>query len=174
MAPKRFVLRSLPGVMDVENLIHTIQAHPNPHWAPENDQLPDVVDRVSMRLFGINQQDTEFKGDELSGGDWYAAYEVWEQNFAFAEFYFDDGGDESQQDALELEIWTLLGWDVTDGSGKPLECVAHFERQIICATKGLAGHLPGAEPTDEEALAAAERWAQTLMAGDQRPARKQG
>lgn len=161
----RYVLRNLPGIGDVESLLKKIQAHPNPAWAPENDQLPGLLNRISLRLFGITADDTEFDYTGLPPEEWHEAIDAWEENFLFAEYYFDDLGDDAEQDATALAIWETLGWDVTDGLGKVLGYLTHFDRQIICASKGLKGRLPNEEPSDEEAAEAAKRWANALLAG---------
>jgi hypothetical protein len=165
MTQIRYVLRNLPGIDEVEALLRKIQAHPNPAWAPENDQLPKVVERVSLRLFGITSNDTDLEFEQLPDDEWDSAIGQWEQNFHFAEYYAEVGGDDSEQDAVELGIWESMGWDVTNGSGEMLDCLVHFQRQIICAAKGLKGRLPNEEPSEEEAVDAAERWASTLMIG---------
>ena len=164
MTQIRYVLRNLPGIDEVEALLRKIEAHPNPAWAPENDQLPKVVERVSLQLFGITSADTELDYEHLPSGEWESENDRWEQNFHFAEYYFEVPGDDSEQDAVERGIWESLGWDVTNGSGEMLDCLYHFQRQIICAAKGLKGRLPNEEPSEEEAADAAERWARTLLA----------
>jgi hypothetical protein len=40
----------------------------------------------------------------------------------------------------------------------------HIGRQLVCAIKGLAGHLPGAEIGQQEAEALAEYWGAVLRA----------
>lgn len=164
MTTIRYVLRDLPGVSEVEELLKKIEAHPNPAWAPENDNLPKISDRVSQRLFGITQDETWLDDADISEDDWGDAWEAWESNFRFAQEYFDDGGDDAAQDAKELEISALMGWDVTDGTGNILNSLGQFQRQIICASKGMRGRLPDAEMTDEETLVMAERWGQSLRA----------
>ena len=47
MTTIRYVLRDLPGMSEIDALVQTIKAHPNPLWAPEIDQLPVALDRVS-------------------------------------------------------------------------------------------------------------------------------
>lgn len=164
MTQIRYVLRNLPGIDEVEALLRKIEAHPNPAWAPENDQLPKVVERVSLQLFGITADDTELDFEHLPDDEWQSAMDQWDEHFQFAECYFEGLGDDNEQDAVELGIWDSLGWDVTNGSGAILDCLIYFRRQIVCAAKGLKGRLPNEEPSEEEAMDAAERWASTLLA----------
>lgn len=149
MAETRFRLRDLPGVAELEARLAKIDAHPNPEWAPENDNLLDDTQRLCERLFGITLLDTWFDYDALRFDEkWeYDEDEIerqaaeWEQNFNFLD---------AENDADRELIWSAMGWDVSDGQGEDLGCLGYFERAIVCAAKGLRGRLPGAPLTDEE------------------------
>jgi hypothetical protein len=52
---------------------------------------------------------------------------------------------------------------VTDGNREDYPLLGFFQRQMICATKGLKGRLPDAEISDVEAAADAERWAAQVL-----------
>jgi len=161
----RFVLRELPGVIELEDRLRTIQRHPNPSLAPELDGLDEAVDQLSRRLFDIDAADTQFDEardwpEEL---DYEAALAGWEAHFEVAEV--------SQGDPAEYErlIWSLLGWDVADAHGLPLLCVAYLDRQMTCASKGLLGRPPTApvtvgqdRPGTQERAAAPRRTASPL------------
>src|ERR1039458_2322339 len=82
MSDSRFVLRNLPGVAELEARLQRIEDHPNPHWAPELDGLAGTVDRLSDRLFGITDDDTDYKWDEdLSEEENNSAFDEWERHF---------------------------------------------------------------------------------------------
>lgn len=158
----KFVLRDLKGVAEVEALLEKVEAHPNPEWAPEQDDLKPLVDRVSLALFGITGADTQFSADR----DWREdetfdeAYDRWERQFYMP--WFEDDQDQA---AFEQTVWAGLGWDVTDGAGATLPSLGHFERQMVCATNGVLGRLPSSGPTERELEAQAEAWGKALLAG---------
>ncbi len=167
MTTIRYVLRDLPGMSEIDALVQTIKAHPNPLWAPEIDQLPVALDRVSRRLFGITKSETDFDDDDayddLPADEWNEKSAAWDEHFDFAEYYDEDLGSEAEQEAAELAIWESMGWDVTDGAGNKSAHFEYFYRQIICAAKGLKGRLPDGEMTEAESALSAERWARDLL-----------
>ncbi len=147
-------LRDLPGIADIERRMNL----PNAQWAPENDNLKEDIDKVSRRLFGIAESDTDYLWRaDLSSDENSKAFDAWELNFRLAYVVFEDAE----------PVWRALGWDISDGEGNPLTCAWEFDRQIICAAKGLRGHQPileaaNDEAASEEALRSAESWAEGL------------
>ena len=140
-----------------------IDKHPNPEWAPEVDQRQPLVDDLSKRWFGITETETQFTDDPaLSDEQHDAAFYAWEAHFAFAEIQFADA---KTDDENELLIWDMLGWECRDGDGDPHPLLVHFQRQMICATRGLRGRMPDAEMSDEEVTSSAEQWAAGLLKG---------
>jgi hypothetical protein len=136
----RLVLRELPGVMDIERRL----ALPNANWTPENDDLDERCDILSMRYFGVTEKNTMFEWPELDlddeAGDAAArkACAAWETHFEFLYHSFE-------QTAV---IWAAGGCDVTDGEGEPMQSLYKFGRQIIAALREL---LPDARlPTAED------------------------
>jgi hypothetical protein len=155
----KYVLRDLPGVAELEALIDKIDSHPNPAWAPEQDELPALVDRVSRALFGITRDDTRFDhegalADGLSFSEAEAALDRWEQNFGF--LYEDD-------DAPVRLIYEAMGWDVWNEEGGWMQALDCLDRQIVCVMKVLRGHLPG-DLDDEAAKVGAQDWGAKLAA----------
>jgi hypothetical protein len=143
------VLRDLLGVAELEARLARIAAHPNPEWAPETDGLKPHADRVSTALFGLTEDETFFDRSIYDFDDeWeYDEHEVqrfhteWERHFEF--LYVND----PEAEAL---VWEAMGWDISDGIGADLRCLEHLCRQMVCATKGLKGRLPGAPMSDAE------------------------
>ncbi len=146
-APK-YILRDLPGVADFAALLNKVDEHPNPNWAPEFDLIMPTALRLQRDLFGLT--DGETRGYGLRG----EAVDRWDAHF----------------DDLDGEVETIiaamleLGWDVTDGQGDRFEPFLYLDRAIVCAAKGLAGRLPDAPISDEEAEARATGWAASLEA----------
>lgn len=168
MSQIKYILRDLPGISAIEARMKRINEHPNPNWAPENDGLQEEIDRISTQLFGITQRETleltyEDLGlteDDPPHEDVELALGRFSQHFQFLD------GQASEDDALESAaqlVWGALGWEVTDKDGEELECLMEFERQIVCAAKGLKGRLPDAEMSDSEASDQAARWGEQFL-----------
>lgn len=150
----KYVLRDFPGIQDIERRVSL----PNASWAPENDTLQSDKDHLSNLLFGTTEEDTWFGWrSDLSSDEYNRQLDAWELNFKLS---YEEW--EAQQ-----PVWELMDWDLTDGNGEPLECAWNFDRQIICATKGLRGHLPNiaevlASNENTKLEDAAENWASSL------------
>lgn len=150
----KYVLRDLPGVAEIEARCKRIAAHPNPEWAPEKDGYASAVDAVSRRLFGLTEAETSYETDEaLTAEEDQVAFDRWEENFEFV--YSDD-------DAAAALLWDALGWDTKDADGEDLACLHDFSLQMVCATKGLKGRLPGAPLSEAQAAEEASLWAQRI------------
>jgi hypothetical protein len=127
-----YVLRELPGVADLEARLQRMEAHPNPLWAPEFDDLWDHVDRVSRCLFGVTE-------DQIG-----LVFEVDEAGAPWREFLMEQG------------------WNVDGPDGKPLLAFQYLVTAVICAVSGKAGRLPDAPLSDQEAQERAEDWGSDL------------
>jgi hypothetical protein len=134
----KYVLRDLPGVRELEDRLERIDAHQNPEWAPERDGLDEAVERLARRLFGIGFDDTRFDPDlDRSEAEIEAEWRRWELNFACLHPMDED------EDEAAAKVFLAMGWDVTDVNGLDMLVLEHIGRELICATKGLRGHLPG-------------------------------
>lgn len=151
MAEPKYLLRDLPGVAELEDLLRRIEAEKNPEWTPLRDGLDDKVDRLSRNLFGVTAEDTNNLpstfATNIIGFD--ARWNAW-----INEFY---DGDEPYDLAA-------LGWDLNDAAGDELKCADYFYDQIVAAHKGLMGRLPGAPRSDGEIAKNAADWARSLEA----------
>jgi len=115
-------LRDLPGVSEIEALCQV------PSYFDERNirETMERIDAVSIGLFSLSYFDTDYDC-----------------------FYWDDDEDppsEERWDGLlsnalkpygETEaFWRALGWDITDGRGRELDCAHYFARQTIIAESG--------------------------------------
>lgn len=150
----KYVLRDFPGIQDIERRVSL----PNAAWAPENDTLQRDKNQLSKLLFGITEEETRFEWqNDMSVVEYERRWSVWELNFKLSHEEWE----------VQQPVWELLGWDLTDENGDPLECAWDFDRQIICAAKGLRGHLPViaevlASNENARLEDAAEGWASVL------------
>ena len=130
---RRYVLRALPGVAELEAILDRCELHPSPKWAPARDEAEALAAKLSHRHFGTADADTRYEKNHL-----LAAFEnehhlcVWEHDFDFLRLPFDEQADD----------WEDLGWDVLRADGRPMRALEFLGRQIVAATMGLAGHLP--------------------------------
>jgi len=149
--PAKYVLRDLPGVAELEDLLRRIAAEKNPAWTPLRDGLQDKIDRLSRSLFGITQEETDLPPPAFASGiiGFDARYEAW-----IDEFY---DGEEPVDPAA-------LGWDLNDAAGEELKCADYFYDQIVAAHKGLMGRLPGAQKSDAEIAKDSKEWEARLRA----------
>jgi hypothetical protein len=161
------VLRDLPGVAALLPLIEDVESFPNgAYWSPLAKELKAQVDAVSSNLFGITEADTRWDahrdlrpGEALDHGE-----DRWWQLF---EFPWDWEMPEGEAEALRIQVWHDLGWDVTDEAGHLYRALGYVERQMVCATNGLLGRLPGSPRTEAEIAVNAEAWGRALL---QKPA----
>ena len=118
-------LRDLPAIAQVESMCRARK----PFDPPFADATFARLDEVSVSLFGITRFDTlceegdgwEWEGDDaLTQEEYLARFKATEVPWSEAASY-----------------WELLGWDLTDKFGNPLQCAWCFERQIISAKFGL-------------------------------------
>ncbi len=151
-----YTLRALPRVAELEARLAKISAHPNPQWAPERDGLGEAVAALSKRLFGIEEEDTEYieVPDDRDEADLNRCIEAFDADLETRVLIEDD--------AKVLTFFAARQWDVSDGQGQLLEAEGHFYRQILAATHRVCGRLPGAEMSDAEAQEAATTWAASL------------
>lgn len=151
-----YTLRALPHVADLEARLAKISAHPNPQWAPERDGLGEAVAALSKRLFGIEEEDTEYiqVTDDRDEADLDRRIEAFDADLKTLVLIEDD--------AEVLAFFAARQWDVSDGQDQIMEAEEHFYRQILAATHRVCGRLPGAEMSDAEAQEAATTWAASL------------
>lgn len=125
-------LRSLPGIHGLEARLDRIAAHPNPHWAPDMENLEQDADQLSQRLFGVSHEETFFTlvsaQEGLSQDQFERLAHDWDRHFAF----LDDAGPQQMVDGF-----VALGWDVSNGEGQLLKSVVLLARQLVVHANGL-------------------------------------
>ena len=104
-------------------------------------ELEGLVDRTSIEIFGITEEQTQFhfpeNYDDLpmnSDKRWQITedYDEHEQQYITSDY-----GDE---DAAIFLV--QLGLDFYDENGNPLRCIRYLKRQAEIAAKGIMGKLP--------------------------------
>jgi hypothetical protein len=165
MPKTRFALRNFAGIEALEALVAKRDAHPNPNWAPENDEILRRADQLSLALFGLTHLDAWKAGlTEIEAPEWEWSHDLLD---ILAEADWSDPEDLR----LELGEWDDFGWDMRNAKGDALRCRRLFANPIICATLGVDGRLPDEAEANE---ADAERQAKALIeSGWSAPARKQ-
>ena len=158
MSASLVILRDLPRVAEFEARCNRIAESPSGAWCSENDGIDQDADRLSMRLFGISYEDTQYLHDhELSVRENERAWSEWERHFGVLETYNDE-------DAANAElVWNALGWDCNDADGCEMLVLGHIGRQLVCAAKGLRGHLPDGSKSEAEIQADSAKWEQMLI-----------
>ena len=162
--------RDLPGVADIEEQID--QYDLGRLMADERADLVRALSRMSIEFFGITQMDTLFDPSfELPAFDAppstprpteaevAAVQERWSKHFEWL--------DEPWTEADDV-FWQAIGLDMEDNEGEYLRCLRYFNRQIVCAARGLhpaasfrfRSDMP---KTDEQSMAAAEAWGRSLL-----------
>lgn len=98
-----------------------------PFDPPNIAETTQRIDDVSIGLFGVTLEDTichdydEFPADD---GEEPFTPEEYEKRFSATWAPWDQA----------KPFWEAIGWDLTDGKGKPLKCHWCFERQIIACS----------------------------------------
>jgi len=142
-APCKFL--DLPGVAAVEHAKSTRGAE----WLPENDDLPQRIDKLSIKYFGITEADTatsepqqwQFQKPSPLGArfgevdDTDAFYEA-RIEWLDREAFFDVLNIEGVPDDDVAEFWLEFGLDVLRPDGRPARCLSVFGRQMLCAAVG--------------------------------------
>ncbi|MGH7023439.1 MAG: hypothetical protein ACREEB_07595 [Caulobacteraceae bacterium] len=104
----------------------------------------DLIDQISMDVFGVTYDDIGFDEDDAAMSD--ADWEGFEMRYALAE-----GPDWEQ-----VKAFRQLGWDVRDQHGRPLLVLHHFSWQLLAAIRGEFGaKLPGEISVSADAWGAA-------------------
>lgn len=154
MAHNTLKLLDLPGMRDLERRC-TMLAE-NRLYKDEIEQLEGDLVVKSLELFGISRDDTE----HYRLPNWSKrtdSMQDWEENFEYIEY--------EDLDAASL--------DVTDDEGRVLQCLDHFDRQLICALKKLHPLARLAfrdEPlTRDQADATARAWGEALVRRGKQP-----
>lgn len=123
----QLIFRDLPGVSTVE---HQLDMHFRDRLLDDEiEELPHLIDDISLGLFGITTRDTlywavpEIVRSKYSQVDWEAQFDVlWA--------YSRDPN----------TAWKAFDLDVRCEDGRPLHCLEVFGRQLICALNGLHPH----------------------------------
>jgi hypothetical protein len=166
--PELINLRDLPGVAEIEAALHV----PGRQLDKQYDDLDERIAKLSRRLFGLADAETAFVPGPSDGRTERSGIgrdsvelfiyneqgeqrlDAWEAHFEFLDYEYDE---EAEQ------FWTVMGWDVTDGSGEELLCMEYFGRPLTCLVKRLhpAARLSneGGAPASGES---AEEWGRKL------------
>ena len=118
------IFRRLPGVAEVER---QLDLHARDRLLDDEiEELPNLIDGVSLTLFGIVARDTFYWAvpDPLRIGFSRAG---WEEQFDVLGQYSRDPN----------AYWRNFGLDVRCEEGRALHCLQPFGRQLICALDGL-------------------------------------
>jgi len=150
------LLRTLPGVADIEALLAKVQSRSNYKWTPEWDEAGRLVDKVGRQWLGLTLADTGWTPACRNAGwrterDWEDEFYAWIPN--------ETG---SVLTAVKHDL-AALGWDVSNGRGEELLCAELFYRLLVCVSRDLAGHEPGSDLSEEARLAEAENWGAALL-----------
>lgn len=149
------VLRAFPGVSELESKFAGAAL-----WPQELERLKGVADLLTERLFGLNVASTLYPGNDgfrcMSDSEW----DAWDMHFYALEYEYEDA----------KPLWDALNWDVSDGNGNELKCMALIGRQVLCVAKGLKGQIPDIESVEAEVQAGA--WGDRLEADVRRFRRK--
>ena len=118
------VFRHLPAVAAVERQLE-LQFRDR-LLDDELEELPHLVDDVSLELFGITSQDTFYFALPDAVRAQYGRAE-WEANFDILGRYTRDPNAD----------WRAFGLDLRCEQGDTLHCLEVFGRQLVCALHGL-------------------------------------
>ena len=118
------VFRHLPAVAAVERQLE-LQFRDR-LLDDELEELPHLVDDVSLELFGITSQDTFYWALPDAVRARYGRTE-WEANFDILGHYTRDPN----------AHWRAFGLDLRCEQGDTLHCLEVFGRQLVCALHGL-------------------------------------
>lgn len=154
-------LSALPGVADVEALLIKVRSNRNYKWTPEWDEAVRLVDKIGRRCLGVTLAETRWtpacrKLGWSTEDDWEDEFHAWIPNASG-----------TVQTAAKYEL-SELGWDVSNDVGGELLCAELFYRLLVCVAKGMAGHEPGAELSEEARKVEAEKWAADLVSSWER------
>lgn len=104
-------------------------------------ELEGLVDRISIEIFGITVEQTQFQFPEnyddlpRNSDEWLLINDVYGEHEQH--YITSDCGDEDA-----AVILMLLGLDFYDENGNPLRCIRYLKRQAEIAAKGKMGKLP--------------------------------
>ena len=155
-------LRDLPGIMEIEALCHVPK-----HFDYYNiGDTMERIDVVSVSLFSVSYDATDYDGFEWSDVEDAPSEAQWDGWLSNA----------MKPYSVTRPFWEALGWDITDGKGRELNCAHYFTKQIIIAESGWvegvqltpdgSGKEPayeGPELTEEELAQKLEREAQEFL-----------
>lgn len=171
-------LIDLEGIASIERGLNL----PNRHWAPENDDLDERVKRYSIQHFGRTSEGTYYVHtdnlgehyDDLTNKDAPVTQALTDARIEMLQWRDYELSFEPLSHPFDEQrpLWEALGWDVTDGNGQPLICLAeYFERPLLAFIKGLPSYgadEPAAEVKAEDWGAALEAEARRFGNGRRR------
>ena len=120
----QIIFRHLPAVSAVERQLH-LHAHDR-LLDDEVEELPHLIDDVSVELFGITQRDTFYWALPDPVRVRFSRAE-WEANFELLGHYTRDPN----------AHWHAFELDLRCPEGGRLHCLEVFGRQLVCALHGL-------------------------------------
>jgi hypothetical protein len=118
------IFRRLPGVAAVERQLD--MQFRDRLLDDELEELPSLVDEVSVELFGIAQRDTFYWGLPNPVRAKFSR-SGWEENFEVLGHYTRDPN----------AHWRAFDLDLRCEKGGTLHCFELFGRQLVCALHGL-------------------------------------
>ncbi|MBY5406506.1 hypothetical protein [Rhizobium leguminosarum] len=141
-------VRKLEGIAELEDKL-VLSPPRNGEVTPD---LEDIVDQLSIKHFGITNEDTQFKypdgfEDMVEGmAEWWSVQsraDDHEERFSTSLMTDDEA-------VLALLVW---GVDFRDDRGDPLRCTKLLCRQVEAAALKIMGHVPEADEVGLKNLA---------------------
>jgi hypothetical protein len=147
-------LRDLPGVSEIEALCQV------PSYFDERNirETMERIDAVSIGLFSLSYFDTDYDCFDWDDDEDPPSEERWDGLLSNALKPYGE----------TEAFWRALGWDITDGRGRELDCAHYFARQTIIAESGwiegvqLTPDGSGSEPVSEGSELTEEELAERL------------
>lgn len=154
--PELIRLQDIPGVQEVTDLCRNGR---NFEY-PASSYTRHTIDKVSLDLFGVTQEDTVWAAEEGESAQEIAERVEYEEQFRGAQLLWPE----------PEPFWRAIGWDISDGKGWELISAPCFVRQIIAAEGELVegSHLPGKTAaiwSDAAGLGRLQREVDAFMAG---------
>lgn len=154
--PQLICLRDLPGVQEVTDLCRDGRNFDYPTSA----YTQQTIDKVSLDLLGVTQEDTRWEVEESESEQETAERVEYEEQFRVTQLPWP----------ASEPFWRAIGWDISDGKGSELISAHWFVRQIIAAEGELVegSHLPGKAAAiwnDAAGLERLQREVDAFMAG---------
>ncbi|MGO7836511.1 hypothetical protein [Rhizobium johnstonii] len=133
-------IRDLEGVAELED---KLLLNP-PRNGKASPQLTEHIDHLSIKLFGITEEETHFKYPDNFESLIEGMPEWWNVQSRANEFEDRFSTGEMTDDEAVLAL-LVLGVDFRDERGDPLRCTKFLCRQVEGALFKVMGHLPDVE-----------------------------